>query len=72
MVVAPAGGTVRRADLTEGTAVEAGTELGTIASRQADQQVLASYTGVLVEWLVEDGDPVSPGDPMARLEPGVS
>ena len=72
MVVAPAGGTVRRADLAEGTAVDAGTELGTVVSRQAEQQVLASYAGVLVEWLVEDGDPVSPGDPMARLEPGVS
>jgi [acyl-carrier-protein] S-malonyltransferase len=69
MVVSPAGGTVRRADLPEGTAVDAGTELGAVVSRQAEQQVLASYTGVLVEWLVEDGDPVSPGDPLARLEP---
>jgi [acyl-carrier-protein] S-malonyltransferase len=71
VVVAPTGGTVRRAGIAEGATVLAGTELGTVVSRQATQQVLASYAGTLVEWLVEDGDPVSPGDPMARLEPGV-
>jgi [acyl-carrier-protein] S-malonyltransferase len=72
MVVAPSGGTVRRADLAEGASLAAGTELGTVTNRQAEQRVLASYAGILVEWLVEDGDPVSPGDPMARLEPGVT
>jgi [acyl-carrier-protein] S-malonyltransferase len=70
MVVAPFGGTVRRADVAEGASVEAGTPVCTVVSRQAEQQVLASYAGVLVEWLVEDGDPVDPGDPLARLLPG--
>jgi len=70
MVVAPVGGTVRRTPIAEGTAVDAGTALGSVASRQGGQPVLAPYSGVLVEWLVEDGDPVDPGDPLARLEPG--
>jgi [acyl-carrier-protein] S-malonyltransferase len=68
--MAPVGGTVRRAGIGEGAAVEAGATLGVIASRREEQPVLASYAGVLVEWLVEDGDLVDPGDPMARLEPG--
>jgi [acyl-carrier-protein] S-malonyltransferase len=71
MVVAPVGGTVCRSGIAEGSAVDAGTALGTVVSRQGEQSVLASYSGVLVEWLVEDGDPVDPGDPLARLEPGV-
>jgi [acyl-carrier-protein] S-malonyltransferase len=70
MVVAPVGGTVHRTEIAEGSPVDAGTELGVVVSRQGEQPVLASYAGVLVEWLVEDGDPVSPGDPLARLEPG--
>jgi [acyl-carrier-protein] S-malonyltransferase len=70
MVMAPVGGTVRRAGVGEGAAVEAGAPLGVIATRREEQPVLASYAGVLVEWLVEDGDLVDPGDPMARLEPG--
>jgi [acyl-carrier-protein] S-malonyltransferase len=70
MAVAPVGGTVQRAEVAEGAAVRAGTTLGTVTSRQGAQPVLAAYSGVLVEWLVEDGDPVDPGDPLARLEPG--
>ena len=70
MVVAPVGGAVHRAGIGEGAVVDAGTPLGTVTSRQGEQQVLAPYAGVLVEWLVEDGDPVDPGDPLARLEPG--
>jgi [acyl-carrier-protein] S-malonyltransferase len=71
MVVTPVGGTVHRTEIAEGSAVDAGTELGVVVSRQGAQPVLASYAGILVEWLVEDGDPVDPGDPLARLEPGV-
>lgn len=70
VAVAPVGGTVHRAAIAEGSAVDAGTTLGTVVSRQGEQPVLASYAGALVEWLVEDGDPVGPGDPLARLEPG--
>ena len=29
----------------------------------------AEHPGTIVEWLVEDGDPVSPGQPVLRLHP---
>jgi [acyl-carrier-protein] S-malonyltransferase len=31
--------------------------------------VAAVHGGVLVEWLAEDGDPVTPGQPIALLHP---
>jgi [acyl-carrier-protein] S-malonyltransferase len=31
--------------------------------------VLAPHGGTVIEWLVEDGDPVSPGQPLVRLHP---
>ncbi|HEX6933967.1 MAG TPA: biotin/lipoyl-binding protein [Streptosporangiaceae bacterium] len=33
--------------------------------------VTASFPATILEWLVEDGDPVSPGQPLVRLEPAV-
>ena len=32
---------------------------------------LSMTEGTVVEWLVEDGDPVSPGQPLLRLHPVV-
>ncbi len=29
----------------------------------------APHGGTVVEWLVEDGDPVAPGQPLLRLHP---
>ena len=34
--------------------------------------VVAPHGGTIVEWLVEDGDPVSPGQPLVRLHPEAS
>jgi [acyl-carrier-protein] S-malonyltransferase len=31
--------------------------------------VTAPHGGTVVEWVVEDGDPVSPGQPIVRLHP---
>jgi len=31
--------------------------------------VVAPHGGTVVEWLVLDGDPVSPGQPLIRLHP---
>jgi [acyl-carrier-protein] S-malonyltransferase len=70
VVVAPAGGTFHPGGLAEGTPVSAGSPLGTVRTRREDRQVSASYDGVLVEWLLQDGDLVDPGEPLARLEPG--
>jgi [acyl-carrier-protein] S-malonyltransferase len=69
MLVAPAKGTIRRVDLPEGTVLEPGTAIGTLVSRQDESPVVAPHGGTVVEWLVEDGDPVSPGQPLVRLHP---
>ena len=38
-------------------------------SRGEDHPVLAPHGGTVIEWLAEDGDPVSPGQPLVRLHP---
>ena len=71
VVVAPAGGTFHPdGELAEGTRVSAGSPLGAVRSRRGDLQVSAGYDGVLVEWLLQDGDLVDAGEPLARLVPG--
>jgi [acyl-carrier-protein] S-malonyltransferase len=72
VVVAPVRGTVSPADLAEGTHLPAGTPLGRVRSRREEVDVSAGYDGVLAEWLVQDGDLVNVGDPLARLYPEVS
>jgi [acyl-carrier-protein] S-malonyltransferase len=67
IVVAPGSGTFRY--VTTGETVSAGTELGVIEARGGAKPVSAPCDGDLVEWLAEDGDPVSEGQPLARLEP---
>jgi [acyl-carrier-protein] S-malonyltransferase len=34
-----------------------------------EHRVTAPHGGHVVEWLVEDGDPVAPGQPLVRLHP---
>jgi [acyl-carrier-protein] S-malonyltransferase len=72
MVMAPAGGTFTAEPIAEGTHVRAGSRLGTVRTRKEDLQVSASYSGVLVEWLLQDGDLADPGEPLARLVPGTA
>ena len=72
VVVSPARGTVIPSGVVEGTRLPAGTPLGTIRSRREEVYVSAAYDGVLAEWLVQDGDLVDAGDPLARLYPEVS
>jgi [acyl-carrier-protein] S-malonyltransferase len=69
VVVAPAAGTFHPVELAEGSAVPAGSPLGVVATKREEHQVSAGYHGVLVEWLLEDGDLVSAGEPVARLYP---
>ena len=70
VVVAPAGGTFSTDGIAEGTWVRAGSRLGAVRTKKEDLQVSAGYDGVLVEWLLQDGDLVDPGEPLARLVPG--
>jgi [acyl-carrier-protein] S-malonyltransferase len=72
VVVSPVRGTVSPAAVAEGTHLPAGTPLGCIRSRREEVNVSAGYDGVLAEWLVQDGDLVDAGDPIARLYPEVS
>ncbi len=70
MLVAPAKGTFNHAaDLHEGSVITPGTAVGALQGRQDETSVTAPYGGTIVEWLVEDGDLVSPGQPLIRLHP---
>jgi [acyl-carrier-protein] S-malonyltransferase len=55
-----------------GTFVAAGAELGLIEARGDRRPISPEYSGAIIEWLVEDGDPVSAGQPIARLQPETS
>jgi [acyl-carrier-protein] S-malonyltransferase len=70
MVVSPAKGTFHRSEeAAEATVLEPGAALGDVASLRDKTEVTAPHGGTVVEWLVEDGDLVSPGQPLVRLHP---
>ena len=70
MLVAPTKGTFHQtADLPEGATIAPEARIGAVQSRQDEFAVTAPYGGTIVEWLVEDGDIVSPGQPLIRLHP---
>jgi [acyl-carrier-protein] S-malonyltransferase len=69
VVIAPAGGTFAAGEVAEGARVSVGSKLGAVRTKKEDLQVSAGYDGVLVEWLLQDGDLVDPGEPLARLAP---
>jgi [acyl-carrier-protein] S-malonyltransferase len=77
LVVAPTSGTFRSptghdeaAAAGPGAALTA--ELGTIMARGGQRAVAAPWPvghTEIIEWLVEDGDPVSEGQPLVRVQP---
>ena len=70
LLIAPAKGTFRRTtDALVGDSLEPASSVGTIDTLRDSTPVLAPHGGVVVEWLAEDGDPVSPGQPIVRLHP---
>jgi [acyl-carrier-protein] S-malonyltransferase len=77
IVVSPGAGTARLTadDAGSGrtpagaTIVCAGDVLARVAARGGEKPVAAPHDAVVVEWLVEDGDPVSEGQPLVRLQP---
>jgi [acyl-carrier-protein] S-malonyltransferase len=70
MVVSPNKGIFHIAAEAAGRDVlPAGTTIGDVASSRDRSAVVAAHGGRVVEWLVEDGDPVSPGQPLIRLHP---
>ena len=69
MLVAPGKGTFRRSMAIVGAPLEPGAFVGTVVTPRDEPEVSAPHGGTVVEWLVEDGDPVSPGQPLIRLHP---
>lgn len=76
IVVAPGGGTFRSgsgegaaAGTSAGETISAGTVLGRVIARGGERPVTAAFDAVIGEWLAEDGDPVSEGQPLVRLDP---
>ena len=70
MLVAPGKGIFRRAvDAQAGDSLEESATIGSVETLRGATPVNAPHGGVVVEWLVEDGDPVSPGQPIVRLHP---
>jgi [acyl-carrier-protein] S-malonyltransferase len=70
MVVAPAKGTFQiAAEVADAEHLPVGVTIGEVASLRDRIPVTAPHGGQVVEWLVEDGDLVSPGQPLLRLHP---
>ncbi|MPZ94835.1 MAG: acyltransferase domain-containing protein [Propionibacteriales bacterium] len=70
LLVAPAKGTFHKdGELPEGSRLDHGAAVGAVASLRDSLPVVAPHGGNIVEWLVEDGDLVSPGQPLVRLHP---
>jgi [acyl-carrier-protein] S-malonyltransferase len=71
LLVAPVAGTFRSAAAPDGAgaSVASGAELGRLEVRGESRELTASFPATIIEWLVEDGDPVSAGQPLVRLQP---
>jgi [acyl-carrier-protein] S-malonyltransferase len=70
MVVSPAKGTFHlSSEATEHDVLAPGATIGAVASLRDRTEITAAHGGSVVEWLVEDGDLVSPGQPLLRLHP---
>jgi [acyl-carrier-protein] S-malonyltransferase len=74
LLVAPLAGTFRaRAGSDQVTApgatVGTGADLGMVEIRGGSHPVAPPFPATVIEWLVEDGDPVSAGQPLVRLQP---
>jgi [acyl-carrier-protein] S-malonyltransferase len=54
-------------DVVEGSVIKAGQVLGHIVTRQGNAEVTAHDSGTLTEWLAHHDDPVSSGQPLARI-----
>jgi [acyl-carrier-protein] S-malonyltransferase len=72
LLVSPMKGTFTRATQVPreaGDTVDAGEVVATVKSLRDELEVRAPHGGIVVEWLVEEGDPVAPGQPLVRLHP---
>ena len=69
-VIAPADGTFHLAPEAAGADdLDPGRPVGEVSSVEDKTSVVAPHGGQIVEWLVKDGDTVSAGQPLLRLQP---
>lgn len=72
LVVSPGKGQfIRTEDIETHTILPSHSTVGLVKNLRDEMPVSAPHGGIVVEWLVEDGDPVSPGQPLLRLHPTV-
>jgi [acyl-carrier-protein] S-malonyltransferase len=69
LLIAPAKGIVSFTRSDPGTEVTPGSVVAAVKTRRDTFEVTSPFGGQVIEWLVEDGDPVSPGQPLLRLHP---
>jgi [acyl-carrier-protein] S-malonyltransferase len=72
LLVSPLAGTFRAGgepDAAPGRHVRPGAPLGHVEVRSGQHLVSPAFSATILEWLVEDGDPVSVGQPLVRLQP---
>jgi len=83
LIVAPTSGTFRSGGMgpsgkksggipggrLPGTSTAPPDLLGTVVARGGEHAVAAPWPAEIIEWLVEDGDPVSEGQPLVRVQP---
>ncbi len=73
LLVSPLAGTFRAGQesrvLVPGVAVTSGAPLGHVEVRAGQHAIVPPFPGTIIEWLVEDGDPVNAGQPLVRLQP---
>jgi len=74
LLVAPLAGTFRAAagetvPVAAGAAVPSGAEIGHVEQRGGRHPITPPFPATIIEWLVEDGDPVNAGQPLIRLQP---
>ena len=70
LIVSPGKGQfIRTEDIEADTILPSHSTVGMVKNLRDEVPVSAPHGGIVVEWLVEDGDPVSPGQPLLRLHP---
>ena len=74
LLVAPLAGTFRSGPgngsaAEPGSTITSGAEIGHVEQRGGRHVITPQFPATIIEWLVEDGDPVSAGQPLVRLQP---
>ena len=71
LIISPMKGTFHRAESAGGIGERLAHDaaVGLVANLRDSVDVVAPHGGTIVEWIVEDGDPVAPGQPIVRLHP---